>query len=351
MIKNKIILWLAILIVLFLTALFFVFKINWGTNNFGYSKPAATTYNPPTTTLFFAGDIMLSRNVEAKMEAANDFSLPFQNVFAETSKNDIAFANLESPFSSSGPYYVDKSLKFDANPQAVSGLTKAGFNVLSTANNHALDNGAEGVAYTLNLLNKNNIIPIGTGTDCHSGRIIFKNGIKFGFLAYTYGTNTGPAGKDICYGTNLKQLAENIKSLRPKVDYLIISSHMGIEYQRLPTTFQKDFAHTAVDSGADLVIGNHPHWVEPVEQYKNGWIFYAMGNFVFDQMWSEETKEGLTATMTFTNENNKLSLQKIELKPVIIENFCCPRWADETETKKILEKIGLTRPVLFSTIR
>ena len=110
---------------------------------------------------------------------------------------------------------------------------------------------------------------------------------------------------------------------------------MGTEYTRTPSVQQKNFAHNAVDSGADFVVGAHPHWIQTPEQYQGKWIFYSLGNFVFDQMWSEETREGLTAEFNF--QGKKLS--QITLKPVIIDNYCCPRWANPDETSAILNRI------------
>jgi poly-gamma-glutamate capsule biosynthesis protein CapA/YwtB (metallophosphatase superfamily) len=308
-------------------------------------------HQPKVTTLFFGGDIMLSRNVAGKIYAANDFSLPFRNIADEISKTDIAFANLESPFHTSGDHSVEGSLVFNADPKFVEGLKLAGFDILSTANNHSMDQGSIGLIDTQDVLTTAGILPVGTGDDCHDGKIITKNNIRFGFLAYSYTAfNTGGTDNpypQVCDANDLAALKKDIQTLRPKVDILIVSTHMGVEYTRTPSESQINFAHTSIDAGADLMIGNHPHWVQTIEQYKGKWIFYAMGNLVFDQMWSTETREGLTATVTFRDK----SLDKIELKPVIIDNFCCPRWANETETKSILSKINLTSTTLFSTIR
>jgi poly-gamma-glutamate capsule biosynthesis protein CapA/YwtB (metallophosphatase superfamily) len=310
-----------------------------------FEKVPAIKDKPKLTTLFFGGDIMLSRNVAAQIYKAGDFSLPFKNVSEKISAADIAFANLESPFNDKGDHSVEGSLVFNADPKSVEGLELAGFDVLSTANNHAFDQGTKGIHYTQKWLEENEILPLGTGSSCHDGQIIIKNNIKFGFLGYSYtALNDGGKTTDplVCDSNNLVQLAKDIKLMRPKVDYLIVSTHMGLEYTRTPTEAQVNFAHNAIDAGADLIIGNHPHWVQTIEQYNGKWIFYAMGNLVFDQMWSQETREGLTATISFRDK----ALEKIELTPVIIDDFCCPRWASSDETKNILEKIDLTSTVL-----
>src|SRR6185503_18808252 len=110
----------------------------------------------PTTTLFFAGDIMLSRNVAGAIYKSNDYTLPFQKISDVTKTADIAFGNLESPFNDQGDHSIEGSLNFNADPKSIDGLKYAGFDVLSTANNHAFDQGTEGLDFTINLLKQNN---------------------------------------------------------------------------------------------------------------------------------------------------------------------------------------------------
>src|SRR4051812_26277650 len=196
-----------------------------------------TTYTPqppakPLTTIFFGGDIMLSRNVDAAMSKADDYHLPFQKIATVVKNASIAFANLESPFNDKGDHSIDGSLVFNADPKNIEGLTTAGLDILSTANNHSEDQSDTGIDYTYNWLRSHNILPIGTMTSCRAGQIISKNNIKFGFLAYSY--TAFNAGKDIpdpkvCDAGDLKQLTKDIQTLRPQVDYLVVSTHMGIE--------------------------------------------------------------------------------------------------------------------------
>jgi gamma-polyglutamate biosynthesis protein CapA len=306
--------------------------------------------SPQTTTVFLAGDIMLSRNVGTKMLGSKNYSLPFEQVRNIISQADISFGNLESPFFNQGEK-ITQGLIFKAEPQGIFGLAGAGFDVLSTANNHGLDQGKEGLEYTLSLLSAHGITAVGTGQNCHDGKIIPHKKIKFGFLAYSYAAyNDGGSVSDpfVCDWKDTDQIKQDIEILKQKVDFLIVSAHMGEEYARNPEEINISRVHNALDAGADMFVGHHPHWIQTIEEYDNKWIFYSLGNFVFDQMWSEETREGLTVMITITMTDQKPKIQKIELKPVIIDNFCCPRWATEEETIKILAKIGLTNPILFS---
>ncbi|MBX4191407.1 MAG: CapA family protein [Candidatus Doudnabacteria bacterium] len=312
---------------------------------------------PPTskaTTIFFAGDIMLSRNVAGKIYEKENPNLPFLETSGIIQSSNIAFANLESPFNNEGRHSVQNSLIFNADPIFVNGLKFAGFDILSTANNHVLDQGQKGIDYTIDWLTANNIVYTGTR---HSKAQVVDPIIKhndiilFGFLAYSYtaendgGKTKSPYVNDFYNVEKMKQDVIDMKG--HTADAVIVSMHAGTEYSRQPTEDQIKFAHSAIDAGADIVIGHHPHWIQTVENYKGKWIFYSLGNFVFDQMWSDDTREGLTLQVTYSDN----AIQKIELKPVIIDNYCCPRWANEEETKSILEKIDLTSPILFSTIR
>ncbi|KKW29811.1 MAG: SH3 type 3 domain protein, partial [Parcubacteria group bacterium GW2011_GWA2_52_8] len=172
-----------------------------------------------------------------------------------------------------------------------------------------------------------------------------KEGVKFGFLAYSYsarndGGNT--ADQQIATISDLNQLKIDIQQAKDRSEVIIVSMHAGIEYVRDPNQEQTDFAHAAIDAGADIVIGHHPHWIQTIEVYKEKPIFYSLGNFIFDQSWSVDTTEGLAVRFTFRGKE----LRQAELLPIIIENNCCPRPATETETQNILKKINATSSVI-----
>lgn len=337
----------------------FVLAAIFGTGLFAYQPKNAAAPGQEqqpvtkTTTLFFSGDIMLSRNVDHKMSKANDYTLPFLKVADFIRSSDIAFANLESPFNNTGKHFIEGSLIFNADPKSIEGLKFAGFDVLSTANNHAFDQGLKGIEFTLNHLEQNGIIPVGTTRDGESASIwlnthmVEKNDTTFGFLAYSYTAHNNGVNDydDHIFDLNhLEWLKSHISTMKDKgADIVIVSMHAGTEYARTPNQAQIDFAHAAVEAGADLVIGSHPHWIQTIEQYKNKWIFYSLGNFVFDQMWSTETREGLAAKISVQDK----AVNKIDLVPVIIDDYCCPRFANPEETTAILDKIDLTSPTLI----
>jgi gamma-polyglutamate biosynthesis protein CapA len=315
------------------------------TSNKTVFEKKLTTYNLKPTTLFLAGDVMLSRNVGTKMFEAKNFSLPFEKVRGVISQADISFANLESQFSNQGSR-ITEGLVFKAEPQTIFGLSSAGFDILSTANNHSLDQGIAGIEYTNQLLKDHGIASVGTGELCHQGKIFKKNNIKFGFLAYSYAAhNDGGRVPDpnVCDWKDERRIFEDIANLKPQIDFLIVSAHMGEEYKRNPEQINVERVHAALDAGADMFVGHHPHWIQTIEEYQGKWIFYSLGNFVFDQMWSTDTREGLGILVNFFEKQ----IESIELKPVVIDNFCCPRWADLDETRIILNKLDLTSNVLI----
>lgn len=335
--QNEKIIIVAAIVTLSISAAVFIF-----TSNPSPTKPSSPVVKPPvqatTTTLFLAGDIMLSRDVRGKILQSNNSSLPFLNTLNDTREADIAFANLESPFSNQ-PRVSEDPISFKADPDFVSGLVNAGFDILSTANNHAFDQDQAGVDYTAKHLEESGIKPLGTLSNCHDGVVMEANGIKFGFLGYSYAAhNDGGVVSEpsVCSWNNMTEISRDITRLKPQVDFLIVSSHFGAEYQRKPSAEDSQTARNIIELGADMFIGHHPHWVQTIEEYKGRYIFYSLGNFVFDQMWSQDTKEGLTLKATFKDKR----LDKVELKPVVIESYCCPRFASEQETKNILTKIN-----------
>jgi poly-gamma-glutamate synthesis protein (capsule biosynthesis protein) len=253
--------------------------------------------------LVFAGDVMFSRAVRQEILGTHDSSLPFRKIAPMLKAADIAFVNLESPFSDQGPYPAG-GLIFHAAPEMIEGLTLAGVNIASTANNHARDCGPHGVEFTLAWLRSHGIRPVGSGETeqaAHDGVVFARNGVRFGFLGYTFDQKNGN-WKDVDARIALADpqvMAHDVAQLRQRCDVVIVSMHSGVEYQPKPSEGQIAFAHAAIDAGAKLVIGHHPHVVQPSEQYRNGLIYYSLGNFVFDQYQREATQHGEVVEVSF----------------------------------------------------
>lgn len=261
---------------------------------------------------------MFCRAVRRAMIAARDPAMPFRKIAPLLCAADIAFANLESPFSDKGPYY-EGGLIFHASPDAIAGLELAGLDIVSTANNHARDCGPHGVEFTLSWLRSHGIEPVGsaeTAAKAHAGVVIARNGIRFGFLGYTFDQKNGN-WKDIderIAMTDIPTMQSDVMDIRKRCDVVIVSMHNGVEYTLKPTEAQAAFAHAAIDAGATLVVGHHPHVVQPEENYKNGVIFYSLGNFVFDQYQRALTQHGELVEVSFLGKK----ILSIHIMPVRI---------------------------------
>ena len=263
--------------------------------------------NDDAISILFVGDIMLNRGVEYMIdkEGGEDFKFPFLKIAEDLKKADLLFGNLEGVISDKG-YNVGSKYSFRVEPDAINGLVFAGFDIVSLANNHALDYTREALEDCFLILKEAGINHVGAGLNEEEAfSLVVKeinnstgtSQVKVGFLAYT---NLGPitwkatkinSGIAWIDKESIEKIKKDVESAKKEVDILAISLHAGKEYSLEPDEFQVFFAKTVIDAGADLVIGHHPHVVQPIEKYKNGWIFYSLGNFIFDQDFSEETMQ------------------------------------------------------------
>ena len=249
------------------------------------------------------GDVMLSRHVRRIALEHKDPAWPFRKSASLLAAADITFANLESPFFDQGPPPPLNIMVFKAPPEMIEGLTLAGIDVVSTANNHSRDYGPHSIPFTVEHLKKNGIEPVGTGVDfvqAHAGAVIERKGTKFGFLAYAYDQRNGnwkeldPRVADM----DIPQMRKDVAALGKSADVVIVSMHAGMEYSTMVHPIQKAFARAAIEAGATVVLGHHPHVIQSVEAYQGGIIFYSLGNFVFDQQ-PTGTDRGIAAETIF----------------------------------------------------
>lgn len=294
-----------------------------------------------THTLIFGGDVMLARHVQVLQEREGSYKVAWENIKDEFLSADIAVINLESPFVTTGPYPTE-GFVFRTKPENINGLVESGIDVVQLANNHFGNAGEQGMIDTFFLLEKENILYVGAGTSTQAarqGKIIEVSGKKIGLVAQSYEVPWYAASNKKSGIATLDALAlsEQIQNLKKQgADFIVAMFHGGIEYTREPNADQIRFAHTAIDAGADVVIGHHPHWIQNMEEYKGKYIFYSLGNLIFDQDWSQETSEGLVVKLEI--DDNKVN---VFLHPVIIENNFKPRWATTREAQKILESIDI----------
>lgn len=268
--------------------------------------------------LLAVGDVMLGRGVGSLM-AANSPAYPFLSVQELTAQADIAFANLECSISSRGA--PEGVMAFRARPQAAEGLAYAGFDVISLANNHSDDYGEPALLDTLTVLEDQGIAYVGAGRsvdEAHSPLVLAIEGLKIAFLAYNQveprytGSAAGVGGPA---WLDPEVVYEDVRKARAEAEFVVVSFHWGTEYIVRPDDFQQEVAHRAVEAGADLVLGHHSHVLGGVAFLDAGFVAYSLGNFVFDQSWSVETKQGLIVHSLIGAKG----LKQVRLIPVQIE--------------------------------
>lgn len=265
--------------------------------------------------MLFTGDIMMNRGVEKTIhkQGKDDWMFPFfytRNVLADA---DITFGNLEGPVSDTGAN-VGSEYSFRMDPQVVDALAAAGFDVVSLANNHMGDWGREAFEDTMRRLQRGGIAYAGGGwneKESLEPAVFDVRGKRIGFLAFS---DVGPQwmrSKEALSGiaavpagsAGKAYVEKAVFESSGKVDILIVSFHFGEEYENAPNARQRELARLAIDMGARVVIGHHPHVVENIEEYRGGVIAYSLGNFIFDQGFSAETMEGLMLKIEFDGNN------------------------------------------------
>jgi poly-gamma-glutamate synthesis protein (capsule biosynthesis protein) len=229
---------------------------------------------------------MLAGSATAALERLG-YDYPFAACRAELKKGKINVGNLEAPISRHGIEFTDKRFRFRADPRSAAALQRAGFSVLTLANNHMMDFGTPALRETINYLDSFGILHTGAGETAAAARepvIVRTTEGSVAFLAYSLtfpaefyaaaarpGTAPGYAG----------QVREDVVRAKAAADYVVVSFHWGSEGATLPHSYQIRAAHGAIDAGADVVLGHHPHVLQGIERYRKGIIFYSLGNFAF----------------------------------------------------------------------
>ncbi|MDO8614809.1 MAG: CapA family protein [Dehalococcoidia bacterium] len=277
-------------------------------------------------TLIVTGDVIPARYTDVTIRnQGDDFLYTVAATKDITANADLTVINLEAPLMDACPYH-DSGFTFCGRPGFVAALQAAGVDVVTLENNHITNYGWDGVNETVRHLEAAGI----KWADRESVASVDVRGLKFGFLAFN------GVGETI----DREAMAAQIAALRPQVDVLAVAFHWGAEYVSLPQVAPgvaddnpAEIAHLAIDAGADLVIGNHPHWVQAVEVYNGRYIAYAHGNFIFDQMWSYETRLSVIGRYTFFDKQ----LVGVEYVPTIIENYAQPRPLEGAEAQAVLD--------------
>ncbi len=298
--------------------------INSGSSTiFASPSPSPSPSLAPTISLITTGDVGLVRTVNYQI-AQNGSTYPFEKTADLLESSDLTLINLEGPLIENCPT-TNEGMIFCGNKKNVKGLVFAGVDIANLANNHIANYEEDGINQTIQVLKENGIDYIGLDN------ILVREiqGVKIAFLGFNFVGGIG----------DKQQVANQVSQAKKLTNLVLVSFHWGEEYVFEPNDLQVELAHLAIDNGADLVIGHHPHVVQTIEEYKDKLIVYSLGNFIFDQMWSLETQQGIIGKYTFSNNQ----LVDYEFIPIQIENFSQPRILEGEEAKSVLERLCVSQ--------
>ena len=250
---------------------------------------AAASAAPPPVRVVSGGDVMTDRVVKGYIGSYGADAV-LRDLAPSFKKGDAAWVNVESPLSTLGGPTAGKDYTFEGPPSMAPALAKAGLNVVTMGNNHSVDYGQAALADTIKRLEKAGVQVVGAGLndqDAWTAAIVKTSGdATIGFLAWSdilwpgYRATSKPG---VAEGrTDIPRMKKSIRALAKEVDYVVVGFHWGIEYEHYPWGAQTTEAHAAIDAGADLVIGHHPHVLQGFEAYKGRLIAYSLGDLVFD---------------------------------------------------------------------
>ncbi len=309
-------------------------------------EPTATL--PPVVQLMAVGDVMLGRTVGDRIVAEGP-AVPFAGVAQTLSSASLLVANLECVISEQGEPQP-KAYAFRAPPAAADSLALAGVDVVSLANNHSLDYGFEALNDMRQRLADRQIAAVGAGDDeaaAHTPLVVERNGLRVAFLAYADVPVETRSGFDArawiatadapgLTWADVGQITVDVAAARAQADVVVVLLHFGYESRTQVTAAQRAEAHAAIDAGAALVLGSHPHVLQGVERYNGGLIAYSLGNFVFDGFTFPENYSAIFAA-TLTHDG----VGEYNWIPVIVEDGV-PRLATPEEAPNIL---ALVKPL------
>lgn len=263
---------------------------------------------PDEITISLTGDIMLSRGVQRYLEEYG-YDYPYEDVSELFLQDDLTIGNLECPITDNGNNANKaKRFLFKADKDNAAALKRAGFDCLNLANNHTMDYMSSGLHDTMACLDEQGLAYVGASENAALKKpyIFEKHGIRVGVLAYSalpaegYFFNKDKPTIQYISTMDFSGMEEDIAEA--ECDFLIIYFHWGIEYQPYKSDTQELIAKKAIDSGADFVVGAHPHVLQEPELYKDKYIYYSLGNFIFDKQIPPGTDETMILQLTLDHQ-------------------------------------------------
>lgn len=301
------------------------------------AKQTVAVPEPTTIHIVAFGDTMAHltniKNAYNTQTKDYDFMNVFKNIKDYLKNGDITIGNLETTFAGSARGYTGYPT-FNCPEVLGENLKSMGVDVLTTANNHCMDKGYKGLESTLNFLDEFGLSHTGTaGSEEEQNTILVKdvNGVKIAFLSYTYGTNGITIPSDKPYSVNLidKELIKKHIAMAKEqnVDVICASMHWGVEYKLKQNKEQENLANFLFENGVDIILGSHPHVLEPMEKRtitledgstKDGFVIYSLGNFVSGQIYAN-TKSTVILDIQLTKKSDgKISIDTVNYTPVYL---------------------------------
>ena len=313
-------------------------------------------------TLAIVGDVYVKRE-----DPSSIFALTREPLF----NADIAFANQEAPLSTKGTPVLPKT-SYRSEPRAVEALTYAGIDAVGLANNHTMDYGPEALLETTEVLKRAGIAFTGGGTDleaAHRPAILERKGTRIAFLSYSsvFNPDFFPAKKDrpgiavvrlyTAYrphhrvfeqpgapatavvtpdAKDFARMIEDVQKAKAESDVVVVSWHWGISggYKKI-ADYQKEMGKAAIDAGADVVVGHHPHFLQGIEVYKGKTIFYSLGNFAFEDRISHQGRESMIAMFRIDGGR----IQQAGFLPVMIDENLTPELLNSESRKAVVDYV------------
>lgn len=249
----------------------------------------------------------MAGNVE-KILLEKGYEYPYTELQDLFLQDDYSIVNLETPVTSRGTPSTNKAFVYKSPPAALPALKAAGIDAVNLANNHVMDQGVEGLLDTFAALDENGIAYVGAGADsarAYAPVYVEKNGIRvalFGFSRVVPEVSwyAGKNKPGVAATYDPAQAVQAIREARSKADLIVVIPHWGEERTDFPVDNQKQLARAYIDAGADLVVGGHPHVIQGLESYKEKWIAYSLGNFIFTRSTEPRTWESIVLQASCT---------------------------------------------------
>lgn len=294
------------------------------------------------------GDLNLSGDAEQTMREKG-YSSAFDGTRKLLSEGDLNIANLETPITARGAKQ-EKRFTFRMRPESAKAIADAKIQMVSQANNHAVDYGLDGLADTEKALDAAGIAHAGAGMSLAAARapaIVTVKGVKVGLLSYSLTFPTEFYATKDHGGTahgEANWIAEDVKKLRPQVDIVLVAFHWSAELLETPKDYQKELGHLAIDSGADAVLGTHPHILQGIEIYRDKPILYSLGNYAFGSR-SHKAADSALVRLVFQGR----SLVALKAVPLDVDNTHLP-FDPQVATGERAQRIGAHLAELSSAL-